>query len=287
MRSNRIDEALYGKKYQGFQSNSEQEVAVAGNPANCSIVDKPRQQSVTLQITNPSNIFDSVGYLHNLACEYYMSTNSPADTSVEIIIKAMSRFLTQEFGFSNVEERVREKFKLVIDLVSKSNSPDFSIVNHNRSENAIVLRQTDLTFLNEVLNKLSVYLSKVNSNDDFQLAIDDVKRDESLVINDPGLNIDQKFLMLASTSVMRYSASLWFRIGSDTSNPWLPPSTVGRLDPTIFAADVVGAYTANQVSLTATGAAIGSSFFGIGAAAGYLGTMAAVGAGASMFRAWG
>jgi len=290
MRSNRIDKALYGRKYADLLCSSEPVIVTVENSALCGQINHSEQsRPAAFQIANPSNIFDNVGYLHNLACEFYMSSYSPSDSSVGTIITAMSQFLTQEFGFKNVEERIGKKARLVIDLVSKVDSPDFNISNGHRSKDAIVLESTDVAFLNEVLNKFTTNLNKVNSDSDFQQAIEKVKHDESVIINRTSLTIDQKFLMLASTSVMRYSADLWFRIGSDTNNPWVPPSAVGRrwFNPSVFGADVVGAYTANQISLSATGAAIGAGFFGIGAAAGYLGTMAAVGAGVSLTRALG
>jgi len=264
MRSNRIDEALYGKKYSILETGREQRTTVVV-PCNLNSSDSNIVDCESNAILN-FNLYDNVGIVHNEALDFYYSKFGPNyinSRSVDGALGMINAFLEEKYGFGMNSDEAKVKLSKILEFATSPsvNIPSLPLVGK------VTLNQNCLKALNTVLHDSS----RVSGTHQTRAVIGSILMKENELALEP-MSLSASALVFSTLAVARYA--LQYRLESPNIKdlPWIPDDSVARAGwPRWAGADIVGAYTSFQLSMAGIGGSLGGPV-------GFFGTMAAVGA---------
>jgi len=263
MRSNRIDEALYGRKYGSLKSGESLSIVKVSMPCNTVNPYTPCNSVPEFKVVNPNNLFDHVGFIHNQALDYYFKHKSFSKGQINAgtVLSGINDFLSSQFGFRLVGEEATSKLDSILKRVIFNGDPLIY-------EGKAAVSSEVVKLVEDVLDRLSRLKESeiINEIEYFKMIEDKVAAMK--------LTQNEMALMLSSMAVGRYALSYKLTSVNGPSIPWNPDEVARKFPPFWVGADLSGAWSAYQLSMAGIGGTLGGPV-------GFFGTMAAVGAGTS------
>ncbi len=164
---------------------------------------------------NPQNPFDSIGYYHNIALDYFIEHKSLFETSdtalfVNYTKNVLTPFFLNDYNYLNFEITQEESDSII----------EFYLTEARFTEPDTIIKYYSIsTTVESNLQNLFNYCKNYNDTTSFQPLITTIKNWESEIING-NLTTSEQEQLLKTSAILRWSLSYWWAVCSDTNNSW-------------------------------------------------------------------